>query len=161
MRRNHGRRVHWLGFCNLPHVKHFRPTSIDSSSWKASVRFAEACFYTGAGQIKRFAKRAMRAPSPQILRAGQRIGLEKKDLLLLGQNQAWSALPARSLDVLAQGKLCALGAGHAVSALSYSLMAHECAMRLGTSYYLSLASQMDVELFFVARSFLKNKKVLS
>lgn len=39
MKKVNGRRVHWLGFTNLNFILHFKPYSVDSSSFDSGLRF--------------------------------------------------------------------------------------------------------------------------
>ena len=48
-----GRKSHLLGFTSMPYIKHFKPYSCDSSSWKGGGRFGNADIYAGNGQIGR------------------------------------------------------------------------------------------------------------
>lgn len=45
MRHIGSRRVHWLGFCSMPFIRHYRPYSCDSSTWCAGEKFAEVPIY--------------------------------------------------------------------------------------------------------------------
>ena len=44
-----GRRVHWLGYTQDDLIQTFRPFSVDSSSWRAGVRFGVIRYYIGNG----------------------------------------------------------------------------------------------------------------
>lgn len=53
---NHGRSCHWLGFVDMPFIKAYRPTSVDSSSWNCSARFGTIPSYAGNGNLQSFKK---------------------------------------------------------------------------------------------------------
>ncbi len=48
------RKVHWLGFTQNDYLHHYRPFSVDSSSWSMALRYGTLDLYLGKGCWKRF-----------------------------------------------------------------------------------------------------------
>lgn len=78
------RKVHWLGFTNLPFLKFYRPYMADSSSWEMGARFARTSVYLGGGQVTAIGKTDCLGTGttiePRVWDALQRLGLEPSEL---------------------------------------------------------------------------------
>tara|TARA_R110002020_G_scaffold178734_3_gene371782 strand:+ start:990 stop:1871 length:882 start_codon:yes stop_codon:yes gene_type:complete len=88
---NKGRKVHWLGFVNMPFIKHYKPKSVDSSSITSGQRYGNLSYYKGGGVLSSihkndFAKR----PPIEFLKSCEARGFTIKELRNLGRAEAWT-----------------------------------------------------------------------
>lgn len=88
MERNRGRKIHWLGFTQIDFLKHYRPTSVDSSSWVPG-RFGACAYYTGSGDLKTFRKSRDKPPR-EFFEACVRSGAEPWMPWAMAKNVAWT-----------------------------------------------------------------------
>lgn len=150
--RNKGRRVHWLGFVNLPFIKHYRPESVDSSSITSAQRYGSIVYYRGHGELKTlqksdFAKR----PPLDFLRECERRGFTMDELRQLGSSQAWTgAVRVPSKDDLR-------GFASFVTYTHHVWRGIEVERNLGTKVYLAFATEQDMAGAFHAYDFMQQR----
>jgi len=77
------RRSHWLGFTQFNFLKHFKPYSVDSTTWTDPMRYGAVPLYMGDGeQTWVYRKHFVTKPSDKICRRLRRYGIEPGDLAL-------------------------------------------------------------------------------
>lgn len=135
-----GRKVHWLGFTNLPFLKTFRPYMADSSSWEMGARFARTQVYLGGGRVTAIGKADCLGPAgakipAEIWGALQRLGLEPAELRDPAKWQGGYSISRR------------LGAASAVK-LSLDVAEH-----LGTKLFMAAATAYASRLLLEAYTF--------
>jgi hypothetical protein len=82
------RKVHWLGFTNDNFVIHYKPYSIDSSSWTMGGRFAHISLYLGQGKSMSIKKKDfLSQPKTRVQKALQSY---KVDQNLLAKSSSWN-----------------------------------------------------------------------
>jgi hypothetical protein len=82
------RKVHWLGFCNKDFVNHYRPFSIDSSSWESGAIFGSLELYIGKGKFIRLGKKDFsQKPRKEVIDHIQSYGFKINDF---SKNENWS-----------------------------------------------------------------------
>lgn len=82
MERVAGRKVHWLGFTNLPFLKYYKPYMADSSSWEMGARYGSCPVYIGSGYPIISLKKNTRheqLKDERIIAAIEREGLHSED----------------------------------------------------------------------------------
>lgn len=157
MEQNKGRKVHWLGFCNVDFVKYFAPYSIDSSSWSSAGRFGNIRLYAGYGKsvaVQR--KKFLSKPEPRIVALAKRSGIEMKELLLLQHKEAWIdstnipdlKKPERRIAMM----MSAIGSLH---------QAIDTERNIGTKVYTALCTETQLHLVLAARDFLIERKIIN
>lgn len=147
---NKGRHAHWLGFVNMPFIKHYKPYSVDSSSIKSSARFGNLQIYAGNGNLKSINKKEFfNAPSNNVIEMLKKHGLTLSEILLLQNNEAWRS-NAKSFKYKSQNGIASF-----ITYLGHTKRAIEVEKNLGTKIYQALSSEGDVVALFDALEFLK------
>ena len=147
---NKGRHAHWVGFVNVPFIKHYKPYSVDSSSIKSSARFGNLQIYAGNGNLKSINKKEFsNIPSDNVIEMLKKHGLTLSQILLLQNNQAWSS-NAKAFKYKSQNGIASF-----ITYLGHTKRAIEVEKNLGTKIYQALSSEGDVVALFDALEFLK------
>lgn len=151
---NKGRHAHWLGFVNMPFIKHFKPYSVDSSSAYSAQRYGNLQYYVGSGDLKTLnRKECHRQPPASALAHLQRSGFLLKELLPLAKQDAWEggAQPPNANP---------RGLASFITVTNHLLRSIEVEKKLGTKVYLALANESQLQNVWDAYSLLKERKVL-
>lgn len=151
---NKGRHAHWLGFVNMPFIKHFKPYSVDSSSAYSAQRYGNLQYYVGTGDLKTLnRKECHRQPPPSALAYLQKSGFLLKELLMLANQDAWEggAQPPNSNP---------RGLASFITVTNHLLRSIEVEKHLGTQVYLALANESQLQNVWDGYNLLKERKVL-
>lgn len=161
---NRGRMAHWLGFVDMDFIKHYRPESVDSSSWNSGARYGNLSLYVGGGKIKNFNKNEFRTrPSDELLRIASANGLKPAEVFALSKALSWvnagyaDGLPALSGDLINTG---AKSLAVSVGAVAHVLRSHHVEEQVGTKVYLAASQIWQVNMLFGARNFLKERGII-
>jgi hypothetical protein len=156
MERNKGRKIHWLGFCNVEFVKHFKPYSIDSSSWSSGGRFGNLHLYKGFGQTQAFnRKKLLTMPEGKVFEMARRSGITRHEISLLRDAESW-IVTTNTPDLKQPGK----GTAMLLTAISFVHRAVEMEKNLGTKFYLACGTEYQLDLIFSARNFLIERGII-
>lgn len=151
---NKGRPVHWLGFTNMPFIKHYRPTSVDSSSVTSAQRYGSIVYYRGGGELKTLQKRDLaRRPPLAFLRECERRGFTMAELQRLGSSEAWVGA------VRPPGK-DPRGFASFVTYTHHVWRGIEVERNLGTKIYMAFATEQDMSGAFDAYDFMTARGAL-
>ena len=105
---NKGRKVHWLGFVDRRYISHYKPHSVDSSSWHFCPRMGGASLYVGQGRLASFDRHQFLAQQKQItpLLRGHGCTDAFIERLKTGGRDEWkSGINSASLDLTAASHL--------------------------------------------------------
>ena len=92
LERTKGKMIHFLAFVRPDWLIHYRPFSVDSSSWSSSCRFGSLHLYVGDGRIKALERKDfIKRPSNAILNRFAQIGFDYGMVQKLGFSEAWSS----------------------------------------------------------------------
>lgn len=157
MEKNKGRKIHWLGFCNVDFVKFYKPHSIDSSSWASGGRFGNIPFYSGFGKsVAVNRKQLLTTPDPKIYKLAKRSGITKSEVALLQKAESWTN--AWNFDLHKPVK----GAANFFSAVCSVHRALDIEKHLGTRFYLAAGmGASHPSNIFAARNFLIERGVIN
>lgn len=159
LERNKGRMAHWLGFVNMPFIKHYRPTSVDSSSWKSAGRFGNVSFYMGSGVLKTFNKMLfVNPPTAQMVACAKRVGLKAEDLRILRFKEAWVANASHDGN-LDENKEDKRTSAYFIDALAHVVRSWEVEKKLGTKIYLAVSNCQELRLLYTAKKFLNERGI--
>lgn len=76
-----GRQAHWLGFTNKNFIKHYKPYSVDSSSWTSGLTYARVLLYTQTGETTQLHKQMFTTRPPDgIVRLLEEYGVSARTL---------------------------------------------------------------------------------
>lgn len=144
MKRIGSRRVHLLGYTNQMLVQHFKPYSIDSSSWSSSIRYAVLKLYAGGGRWVTINKKKLSAPTPDPM-LFKILAQYDVDYHELAESKNWknSGRGLYTIETLAYR-----------SFVRYSL---EVERAVGTKYFLALCDQAQVRQTHDAYLWVKQK----
>lgn len=158
LERNKGRKAHWLGFVKIPYVKHYRPESVDSSSWSGSARFGGIHLYDGKGEIKAVDKKTFVSKlDNEMMIALNRIGLDVKEIKMLLKDSCWSRpwrFTGEDWSIPKEGMV------QFVSTCSHLLRSYEVEKKIKTKIYLAGGMVQVNRTIFWALEFLKSRRVI-
>lgn len=159
LNRNRGRKTHWLGFVDMDFIIHYKPYSVDSSSWLSAARFGNMHVYLGRGRLKTIGKPDFaRAPSKEILEALERHGLSQSEIKALGQVSSWTGTSiTEAADTISARK----GTAQFITTCANVLRSYDVERTIGTHIYLSASTCNWAETVFVARDFLRRRGALA
>jgi len=157
---NKGRDCHWLGFVNMPFIKHYKPYSVDSSSWTSSVRYGSLQLVKADGTMmslsnKDFAKR----PSKKVLQLMYKLGLTDAQISMLRFEESWrghfrhdkipkfSSTPVRGLNQV-------------INAMSHIKRSFDVRRNLGTKIYLAVAVCSGLRALIIAHDHMKERNII-
>jgi hypothetical protein len=138
------RKVHLLGYTNQLLVQHFKPYSIDSSSWSSGMRYVSLNLYAGSGKWISVNKKKLSGPNPDPL-IFKTLNSYDVDYHDLGKSENWknSGKGLYTIETLAYR-----------SFVRYSL---EVERAIGTKYFLALCGPEQVRLTHEAYRWVKHK----
>lgn len=151
---NKGRHAHWLGFVNVPFMKHYKPFSVDSSSAYSASRYGDLQYYVGAGQLKSINRKECHKRPPQALMSALlRNGFTHKEIMTLQNQNAWEggAYPPNNDPK---------GLASFITVTNHLLRGIEVEKNLGTKVYLACINESQLQNVFDALHLLKERKVL-
>lgn len=151
---NKNRRAHWLGFVNVPFIKHYRPYSVDSSSAHGASRYGNLQYYVGAGALKSINRKICRSKLPNnVIHYLVKSGFTLKEILDLQKDDAWqggAATPNSNVKGLASF----------ITITNHTLRAIDLENNLGTQIYLACANSEQLANVFDSLKLLKERKVI-
>lgn len=156
MEQNKGRHVHWLGFCNTDFVKHYKPFSIDSSSWSSGGRFGNVHFYRGYGQTSSFnRKKLLTMPPDRVFELARNSGITTQELALLRHAESW--VVSTNTPGLTKPEN---GTAMLLSAIAFVQRSMDIERNLGTRFYLAAGTEYQLRLIWRARQFLVERGII-
>ena len=153
--KNKGRDAHWLGFVNLPFMKHYRPKSVDSSSWSRGARFGTIEYYIGHGKIKiRSRKEFITTPPKEAFVYLKKSGFTDQEIVNLTKKEAWVS------NGKYQPEVSAKSLAFFITAVGHVQRAVDIEKNLGTHVYLAASADGQVATLFESMKFLKSRGIL-
>ena len=155
--RNKGRDSHWLGFVKMEYIKHYRPKSVDSSSWIAGGKFGTVQFYDHSGILRSYGKDIfISKPPPKIIKMSETIGLTSDELKTLRFKKSWINIGKHD-GVLTGSSDGKKSNGFFVTALSHYYRMAEVEKNLGTRIYLAITCPRQAQMLFACGKFLRER----
>ncbi len=151
---NKGRHAHWLGFVNVPFIKHYKPYSVDSSSLYSGQRYGNLQYYVGNGQLKSINRTEFYKKPPQaVIESIIKLGFSMKDISTLANQQAWEggAQPPNSKSIR--------GLAAFITVTNHVKRAIEVEKNLGTKVYLALGNESQITNVFDALTMITERKL--
>jgi len=152
---NKERHAHWLGFVNVPFIKHYKPYSVDSSSLYSGQRFGNLQYYVGGGKLKSINRKEFyRKPPQTVIHYLQKSGFTNSEIALLASQQAWEgeATPFNGKSIR--------GLASFMSVTNHVKRAIEVERNLGTRIYLALSNESQINNIFDSLHLLQSKKLV-
>ena len=152
---NKERHAHWLGFVNVPFIKHYKPYSVDSSSIKSAARFGNLQYYVGKGTLKSIHRSEFyKKPNPKLIKDLTKHGLTANEIFKLQNNEAWTS-NAKAFKYNAKN-----GVSSFITYLGHLKRGIEVDKNLGTNIYKAMSSEGDITALFDSLEFLKERKAI-
>ena len=152
---NKGRKVHWLGFTDMRFIKHFKPTSVDSSSALQGQRYGRMSYYSGGGVLDGLDKKAFaQRPPIEFLRSSERLGFTLAELKTLGQSEAWRGAAKGPNPNSPRGFASFVCHAHHV------WRAIEVERKIGTRIYFAGGSPADIGNIFDVYAFMQDREAI-
>lgn len=156
MEKNKGRKIHWLGFCNVDFIKHYQPQSVDSSSWASGSRYGNVHFYKGFGAtVSANRRKLFTMPDKQLFELAKKSGIKVEEMAMLREAESWietTKVPSMKRPEKGTAKM--------IGTISYVHRAADLEKNLGTRFYLAAAAAHQLEMIFAARKFLTQRGIL-
>ena len=157
LERNKGRKAHWLGFVNLPFIKHYKPESVDASSWMSACRFGRVDLYAGGGQMKKYGPMDFIKPLTKEMKELCLINhITPSELSMLRYKESWKANWKHdgNLDTQKKDKR---STAQFIGTLANIIRAKEIEKKLGTKVYLACSLSLQIEFINQANKFLNDR----
>ena len=152
---NKGRDTHWLGFVNMPFIKHYKPYSVDSSSLFSAARFGNLQYYVGQGNLKSVHRTDfVKKPDRVVIDSLVKTGFTHKEIALLANQDAWegSSAPYDGVNIR--------GLASFMTITSHVKRAVEIERNIGTKVYLAVGNKEQINCVFQSLELLKSKKLI-
>jgi hypothetical protein len=150
---NKGRDAHWLGFVNVPFIKHYRPKSVDSSTLYNGQRFGTLQYYVGGALLKGINRKQLNKPPPApVINSLTSCGFSMKEIALLAKQESWEggANPLRGSS--------SRGLAAFMTVTSHVRRAIDVEKNLGTRIYLALCGDAQLQNVYDAMNLLTTRK---
>lgn len=152
---NKGRKVHWLGFVNMPFIKHYKPTSVDSSTWNNGQRFGNLQYYVGNGNLKSSNRRKFaNKPDATIIYFLKKCGFTDLDISNLANQQAWEG------GTTQPNTKSMRGLASFITVTNHVKRAIEVEKNLGTKIYLAAGNDQQINSLYNALDFLIERNAI-
>lgn len=149
---NKERKAHWLGFVNIPFLKHYKPYSVDSSTAYSAQRFGNLQYYIGNGQVKSINKKEFhKRPSDYTINHLKKTGFTLDEILLLANQDAWHGGATKP------NKESVRGLASFMTVTSHVKRAIEVEKNLGTKIYLALGNADQIENVYDALTLMQER----
>jgi len=152
---NKGRDTHWLGFVNMPFIKHYKPYSVDSSSLFSAARFGNLQYYVGQGNLKSVHRTDfVKKPDRVVIDSLVKTGFTHQEIALLANQDAWegSSAPYDGVNIR--------GLASFMTITSHVKRAVEIERNIGTKVYLAVGNKEQINCVFQSLELLKSKKLI-
>lgn len=156
LNRNKGRKAHWLGFVNMPFIKHYKPESVDSSSWCGAARYGRLELYADQGQMKGFHRTYFNKKiDDETMRLAFKHGYSPTEVEYLKHSDAWVASGnppnwEKGLKSTAQF----------LHSLAHIKRAFDVEKNLGTKIYMAVPNEPYLNGLIYGYEFLKERKII-
>jgi hypothetical protein len=155
LERNKDRDAHWLGFVDMDFIKHYRPRSVDSSSWQSAARFGNVALYKGDGMIKTVSKKKFAVRPPKsLIDLFHKNGFSEREMSILRFNESWICNGKHKGKFDPDCFEDQRSSAQMVSSIAHVRRSIEVERNIGTKIYLACGNRIQVELLYGARDFL-------
>lgn len=157
---NKDRKVHWLGYNNTEFIKHFKPTSVDSTAWNNGQKYGALDLYKGFGTfVNTTRKDWIEKPTDRMIKLVSQLGIEPKHYRKLGYKEAWQGgghhytTDTNEFD----GKL--RGLSTCIQTRSHLKRGLDIEKNLGTKVYFAVGNNSQINVLFMSMNELKKRKL--
>jgi len=154
---NKKRKSHWLGFNNTEFIKHYRPESVDSSTWNNGQRFGRLDLYQGHGTFDSTQRKDwIDEPTPKRINLLKKLGFDHKTILKLAKKEAWTGGSHSVFQKKDEHK----GLAAYINNTSHLKRAIDIEKNLGTKVYLACGNHSQIESLLHSHKLLINNNLV-
>lgn len=151
-----GKRVHYLAFVKPDFINHYRPYSVDSSTWSNSSQYGICNVYRGGGRIRTLNRKDfVKKPAEEVYYWFERLGFDRAFVNRFAMDDAWISRGFTSPD-----DPKATGLHMFVSIVSYIKYSVDAQNHLGTRIYNAIGSYHHLAMFNQAYQFMIDRGVI-
>ncbi len=138
LERTQTKKIHYLAFVRPNWLNHYKPYSVDCSSWSTSARFGSLQLYVGNGRIKTLSRsNFLKRPNTELLKSFEALGFDINMVKLLTKEISWrSARPWIDINPLHDTDNIS-NLNTLISLCSYIKYSVEAQNKIGTKIYLA------------------------
>lgn len=156
LERSRGKKVHYLAFIRPDYLIHYKPYSVDASSWSSSAQYGNLILYDGNGRTKTFnRKHFVTYPKQEIIDLLKKLRLDIEEIKSLQKLDKWRNKGLSRLDNPDRftGNIF-------YSIVSYLLYSIDAQNKIDTKIYNAISHVWQLDLFIHAHNFLKDRRLI-
>jgi hypothetical protein len=152
------KKVHLLAFIKPDFINHYKPYSVDASSWSSTSRYGTIAYYY-KGRVKMLDKIAFnKAPSKLFIQSCKNLCIPDHAIKKLRFNDSWQSFSAKDFSIVED--IPVKGLAQFISLVHwiyYSIMAQN---KVGTKIYLAVGQPLHLEIMHGAYKHLRDNKLI-
>lgn len=153
-----GKKVHLLAFIKPDFINHYKPYSVDASSWSSTSRFGTLGYYAG-GRIKTLEKSLFsKPPKQEFLNICNKLKIPLHAIKQLRFNDSWTSFEATNFSE--KKDIPVKGLAQFITLINwvyYSIMAQN---KVDTKIYLAVGQPLHLEIMHGAYKHLVDNKII-
>jgi hypothetical protein len=151
-------KVHLLAFIKPDFINHYKPYSVDSSSWSNTSRFGMISYYD-KGRINAVSKADFKdGPPKRFVEAVRRYGITDEMISCLQFNDSWTSFEYRGEPLSAPVKV--KGLAQFITIVTWIYYTIQAQNNVRTKIYMAIGQHLHLNIFNSAYQFLKAKKAI-
>lgn len=153
-----GKKVHLLAFIKPDFLNHYKPYSVDASSWSSTARYGTIGFFNN-GRIKIINKSDFaKPPKKNFLDSCEKLKIPAHAIRKLRFNESWSSFGALDFSITADVPVRGIAQFiNTIHWVYYSIMAQN---KIDTKIYLAISQSLHLEVVRGAYDHLKRNGVI-
>lgn len=153
-----GKKVHLLAFIKPDFVNHYKPYSIDSSSWSSTSRFGTVGYFL-KGRIKVIDKKMFASPPPKsFIDSCLKLKIPMHAIKKLRLNGSWQSFDA--VDFSVEKDVPVKGLAQFISIIHWVYYSVTAQNKIGTKIYLAVGQPLHLRIFKAAYDHLAKNKLI-
>lgn len=153
-----GKKVHLLAFIKPDFINHYKPYSVDASSWSATSRFGRMSYYY-KGRIKLLDKQIFTSPPPKsFMDSCLKLKIPMHAIKKLRLNGSWNSFDATDFSV--EKDVPVKGLAQFISLIHWVYYSIQAQNKIGTKIYLAVGQPQHLKIFKCAYDHLKRNKLI-
>lgn len=153
LERTRHKKVHYLAFIRSDWLTHYKPFSVDSSTWSSSAQFGLLKLYTGDGKITNLTKQNfIKRPNEKVYSHLVSLGFDDNLIRQFGKEESWSSKKFNYFETSSTPSLHSFAS--ICSYIKYSIEAQNI---IGTKIYMAVGSDFHTRMFLFAYQWMKDK----
>jgi hypothetical protein len=152
------KRVHLLAFIRPDLINHFKPFSVDASSWSCTSRFGRIGHYEKGRMVLTPKDEFRRSPPKNFLRAAEALGIDRNTILKLRFDESWTSFGATEFG--GDPNVPVKGLAQFITIMNFIYYTILAQNKIGTKIYLAVGQPLHLSIFAAAYKHLKDKGLI-